>query len=297
MTKKMKKQIYHEAGHIFQSLFGVLLFAAAYRLFIVPQGLYSGGFTGIAQLIKLFLEWAFHFDPAGVDLTGVIFWCLNVPILLFSYRGLGRGFFLRTILCVCVQSVLMALIPTPKEMILSDPLLNSIVGGAISGFGVGTTLRAGGSGGGNDVVGMYCAKMHPGYSVGKISNAINAFIYVFAAVMNDIDVAAYSMLFSAAASLVMDRVHTQNLKVSLLVISKKPELGKRLTEAMHRGVTSWHGVGEYTGEQTFISFVVVDQYELYRLKRLIRELDEHAFSTVLSPREVLGNFQKRLEVS
>ena len=65
-----------------QALAGVFLFAAAYRWFIYPAGLYSGGFTGIAQLLDLFLREVMGVRfPPGIDVVGVIFWWINIPRL------------------------------------------------------------------------------------------------------------------------------------------------------------------------------------------------------------------------
>lgn len=50
----MKLRKHRETYHLFWSICGVAFFAAAYRWFLFPAGLYGGGFTGIAQLIKLF---------------------------------------------------------------------------------------------------------------------------------------------------------------------------------------------------------------------------------------------------
>ena len=79
----MKTQIQKETANLFWTIFGVICFALAYRWFLIPIGLYSGGFTGIAQLIKLFLtEIAGWKVSERVDLTGIIFWCINIPLFV-----------------------------------------------------------------------------------------------------------------------------------------------------------------------------------------------------------------------
>ena len=145
-----------------QAILGVVFFAAAYRWFLVPAGLYSGGFTGVSQLVKLFLTEALHMPmPETIDVTGIIFWCINVPLFFLGYKSIGRKFLYRTIIAVCIQSFLLATIPAPKEPLLDDMLLNCIIGGALSGWGVGITLRAGGSGGGTDPAGACSPLWHP----------------------------------------------------------------------------------------------------------------------------------------
>lgn len=282
---------------MFWAILGVVFFAAAYRWFLYPTGLYSGGFTGVSQLIKLFLtEIAGVHVPESIDLTGIILWCINVPLFFLGYKYIGKKFLMRTIVAVCLQSLLMTLIPAPGEPLLDNMLLNSIIGGVLSGYGVGITLRAGGSGGGTDVVGMCCAKAYPEFSVGKLSVIMNLFIYAVAAVRYDLDVAAYSMIFSLAAGIMTDRVHYQNIKVSAFIVTRVPSLGEKINHMFYRGVTSWKGWGEYSHQDEVIHMVVLNKYELRALKKLIAQEDPHAFVQIISPDMIIGNFEKRLEV-
>lgn len=282
---------------MFWSVCGVVFFAAAYRLFLFPAGLYGGGFTGIAQLIKLFLQEVMGVGiPEKPDLTGVIFWCINIPMFWLGYQCLGKKFLYRTVIAVLVQSLLLALIPAPPCPLFDDLLLNCMIGGALSGLGVGMTLRAGGSGGGLDIVGMYCAKKIPDFSVGKINVMVNACIYLAAAVRYDLEIAAYSMVFALTAALVTDRVHDQNIKISAFIVTENVGLGDRISRAVCRGVTSWRGWGEHSRREKTVHMVVVNKYELQGLRRLIRQEDPQAFVIIIRPEAIMGRFEKRLEV-
>lgn len=293
----MKTRIQRETSNLFWTIFGVVCFATAYRWFLVPAGLYSGGFTGIAQLIRLFLIEIIGIEvPEKVDLTGVIFWCINIPLFGLGYKSVGKKFLYRTLIAVSIQSVLLTLIPAPGKTLVNDLLLNCIIGGILSGFGVGITLRAGGSGGGLDIVGMYCVKEYPDFGVGKLSILINLMVYGIAAYRYDLSVAAYSMVFCIASGIMVDRVHYQNIKVSVLIVTKKKTLGEKINKEISRGVTSWNGWGEYSHSEEMIHMVVVNKYELQYLKKLIIQEDSDAFVQIMSPDTVIGNFEKRLEV-
>lgn len=293
----MSKEIRRETSNMLQAILGVTCFAAAYRWFIFPSNLYSGGFTGISQLVKLLITEGMGIEvPQEIDLTGIVFWCINIPLFFLGYRSIGRKFLFRTVVAVCIQSFLMVIIPAPQFPLLDDMLLNCMIGGALSGTGVGITLRAGGSGGGTDVVGMYCAKRYPGFSVGRISVLINICIYLIAAVYYDFEVAAYSMVFSISSGIMVDRVHYQNIKVSVFVVTKNKDLGEKINQAVSRGVTSWKGWGEYSHSLECIHMIVISKYELQMLRRLIKQEDPEAFVQVLSPDMIIGNFEKRLEV-
>lgn len=293
----MSRQIQKETFHMLWAIAGVVFFAAAYRWFLVPAGLYSGGFTGISQLVKLFLTEILQLPmPEGIDVTGIIFWCINVPLFFLGYKSIGKKFLFRTIIAVSIQSLLLAAIPAPEKPLLDDILLNCVIGGALSGLGVGITLRAGGSGGGTDIVGMYCAKHYPEFGVGRLSVMMNVCIYLIAAMRYDLEVAAYSMVFSLVSGIMVDRVHYQNIKVSVFIVTRNQELGEKINRGISRGVTTWKAWGEYSHSEERMHMVVVNKYELQALKKLIRQEDPGAFVQIMSPDMILGNFEKRLEV-
>ena len=78
---------------IINFLIGSLIYAIGFNVLVVPMGLYSGGFMGISQLIVLGLKAGLHIPiPASVNLTGIIYFVLNVPLFYMGYRVLGKKF-------------------------------------------------------------------------------------------------------------------------------------------------------------------------------------------------------------
>lgn len=283
--------------HMAYILMGVTLYAVSYSFFLIPGGLYSGGFTGVSQIIKWIIEDVCRIPlPAHIDFTGIIVWLINIPLVYFGYHLLGYKFIIRTIIAVCFQSLLMTVLPSPAAPLFDDPLLNSAIGGAICGYGVGLALREGGSGGGTDILGMICAKKYPCFSVGKISLIINAGVYIFATVKVGLETAAYSTLFSFIAAMIVDRVHAQNVKLTVFAVSRDPGLGKKIMDFTGRGVTSWDGWGEFTGKDQIIHITVINQYEWQLLRRFLLQQDPNVFAFVVSPNMIIGKFERRLEV-
>ena len=110
----MKEKSIRSFFKLLTAMAGGFLFALSYRMFLVPLDLYSGGFTGISQMILYCLEHLFNIvPPAGIDLTGIVLWILNIPLLLLCWKIVSRTFMLRTLATVLVQSAAMALIPAP----------------------------------------------------------------------------------------------------------------------------------------------------------------------------------------
>ena len=81
LEEKELKEIWNSSlWKLSAAIFGGFLFALSYRVVIVPLHLFSGGFTGISQIILSILQKIFHFSlPEEIDITGILLWCLNIP--------------------------------------------------------------------------------------------------------------------------------------------------------------------------------------------------------------------------
>ena len=66
------------------------------------------------------------------------------------------------------------------------------------------------------------------------------------------------------------------------------EIARRIMDEIKRGVTGLVGKGMYTGNGKQVLICVVTRNEIQRLKRIVSEVDENAFVTVMETREVLG---------
>ena len=83
---------------------GSLLFAAGVNLLITPLGLYNGGFMGFAQLLRTFVVSVLHVPvPAGVDLSGIIYFILNIPLFYMGLKILGKEFAVKTLVTVGIH--------------------------------------------------------------------------------------------------------------------------------------------------------------------------------------------------
>ena len=277
----------NEARRFVYIMFGTTCCALAYRCFLSPAGLFTGGFTGISQIIRNVIQsltgHTFRSDP-----TGIIVWCLNVPLMIYGYKELGRMFMIRTIF--------MTFIPTPTKQLVSDAAINCLAGGALNGFGIGTLLSQGGSSGGTDIVGLLGVKRRPEFSVGRVSMIINVGICVYAAITRDFEIAVYSACYSMLSGFVVDRAHRQNVRQTVYFVSEKPKIGKYINRAMGRGVTSWEVVGEYSGKKRQMHVIIMNKYEMHRFRLLMEEVDPTAFIWVENPTSVYGNFRQKLGV-
>ena len=108
----LHKAMQNKGARIAIAVFATLLYALGVNLFIVPVGLYSGGMVGLSQVIRTVLTERVAL-PAGVDIAGILYFLLNVPMLIIGWKELGRGFLVRTLICVGASSFFLSVIPAP----------------------------------------------------------------------------------------------------------------------------------------------------------------------------------------
>ena len=273
---------------------GNLTYAAGVNLMINPIHLYSGGFTGIAQLIRTFLLQFMHLPQiGGVDYMGIIYFMINVPFFIMAYRIMGRKFCVTTIISIAMSSLFLSLIPVPETPIVSDRMMASLVGGLGSGFGAGLVLRAGSSQGGQDLIGVCLAKTHPDFKVGVIGIVISVCIYTICLFMYDVETVLYSIIFAVMTGIFIDKVHIQNIKIKCMIFTKKEGVAEAIMKDVNRGVTTWEGEGAYTGEDSHVLVTVISKYEEPLLREVIAGVDPDAFMIITDSVRVAGNFQKR----
>lgn len=274
-------------------ILGSSLFSLALNLFIVPHGLYNGGFVGVAQLsIELLNRFTnIHLDNS---LAGVINLIFNIPLFIFTYKTLSKKFFVGSVIGMLVITVSMLIIPIPKTPILDDTLASCLIGAIIGGFGVGITLVNGASGGGLDILGVYAALNWKGFSVGKLQLVINAFIYLACAFLFELPVAIYSIIYQVILSFVVDKVYVQNIEVSAMIFTKDRSIKHIINKEMVRGVTYWKGMGAYTDVETEVLVTIISKFELPQLEKIIYEKDPKAFVIAINGPKVSGSYEKRL---
>ena len=193
---------------VLKVLIGSLIFCYSVNVFIVPNNLYTGGVLGIAQLIRSIIIDVFKFNIT-YDFSGILYYLINIPLFFIAYKHISKQFFVRTIFAVTIQSVLLSVIPT--EALLDDMIVNILVGGILGGAGIGIVLSSGASTGGSDIIGLALAKMHNNFSVGKLGIILNGIIYSIAGIMYGVEIMIYSIIYSVCESLMIDKMHEQNI--------------------------------------------------------------------------------------
>ena len=262
-----------------------LVSAIALNLFWQPGHVYASGITGFAQLIDNALKVMLHIDLP----ISVVIYSINIPLFVLAWLKLGRKFTLFTILSVSISALMIQLVP--EVVMIKDPLICAILGGAINGVGVGFAMRNGVSSGGLDIISLYIRKK-TGKNVGSIAILFNAIIILLAGFCFGWEHALYSLFSIFISGKVTDSIYTRQQKMQVTIITRHPQRVIDVIQAnLRRGITIIHGAeGAYNHESQTVLMTVITRYELPLLSRAMEQSDPDAFVSIADNVQILGNF-------
>ncbi|WP_300803921.1 YitT family protein [uncultured Acetatifactor sp.] len=289
-----RENMVYEGKRTLACIVASLMYAIGVNLFVVPAQLYSGGLMGICQVIRTLLVEYLHMNFHSFDIAGIIYYIINVPIFIIAFTRMGRKFFAKTLVTVTAMTVFLSVVPIVQ--VVDDTVAACVVGGIVSGAGIGIILRMASSGGGLDVVGVLLTKWRRDFSVGKVYLIVNLSLYIICLFLFDIEIVVYSVIFASVHSLAIDKVHIQNINVEANIITKlnNVDLEKAIMEEIGRGLTKWTTLGAYTYEQSHMLYITLSKYEVSRLKAVVHKYDPNAFIVINEGVTVDGNFLKKL---
>ncbi len=281
---------------ILMGVVGCFISALSLNVFIVPQGLYTGGLLGFCQVIRTLLYTHFGIGGGSYDLAGVLYAIFNIPLFLLAYKALGRDLLLKTVICTVAYSFFYSVIPIPSEPVVEDMLTSCLLGGIFTGIGSGLILTCGCSGGGLDVVGLYLSKKGSNFTVGRFNLGFNVVLYSLCLFLFEPAVAIYSVIYNFFTVLILDRMHQQNINVQALIFTREQadEMSHYIMDTLHRGVTYWDGVGAYTGTDVKVLCVCLSKYEIEELRHAVHHINAHAFIIFQEGVHIDGNFPRKI---
>ena len=290
----MNKKLILEGRKMAGCLLGTFIYALGINLFVVPAGLYTSGLLGICQVIRTVMVDYLHLPFGNFDIAGIIYYLINVPILIFAMTKIGKKFLIKTLATVTAMTIFLAVIPIMP--IVEDTMTACVVGGILTGLGVGLTLRMSASLGGIDVIGLLILHRKKDFSVGKINLLVNLFLYGICLLLFNVEIVIYSLIYAAAYSVAMDKVHIQNINVEVNIITKADThiLEREVFEELGRGITKWTSIGAYTNEESHVLYILLSKYEVEHLKNIVHKHDPNAFIVIKEGVSVNGNYLKKL---
>lgn len=286
----------NEIVKVIITILGSFLYAVGVNVFIVPHSLYTGGLVGICQLIRTFLVDFLGLPFANIDIAGILYFIINIPIFLIAYKYIGKRFLFKTAVSAVSITLFLSVLVVPGTPLIEDTLTSCIIGAIVSGIGTGLIFTMTASGGGLDIVALMCSKKYKTLSFGKVNIAINLCIYAICLITFDLSIVIYSIIYTVFYSLVVDKLHQQNISVQALVFTKgnAKKIETEIFNMLGRGVTCWDGTGGFTDMHTTVLCICLSKYEMPDLKKIVYSVDKDAFIIENEGVKVEGNFLKKL---
>jgi len=277
MKSKMRQIV-----DLIKTVIGCALFGLGFSLFLQPNGLNTGGITGLSMVLHELIK---------VGSVGLISALINLPLFIVGGVKVGRKFFFGSLLGMLLLSVfidLFAAIPAPQ----TEPIMGALYGGILCGLGLGLVFSCGYSTGGSDIIVRLLKKRFQYIPIGVINTVFDACVAVLTAVVfKNINQALYCGIAVFVTGRVLDAVvyGFDYSKVALIITKKHEEVAYRIGQELHRGATFLKGEGSYSHKDTKVVLTAVKMQQIAEMKQIVVDIDPDAFIIVQEAHQVLGD--------
>jgi uncharacterized membrane-anchored protein YitT (DUF2179 family) len=262
--------------------FGLLLYALAWAAFLIPYHITGGGISGLAALL---------YYASGIPIS-IPFLILNAILLLIAFRILGKVFVLKSIYGIGALAFFLQLFQSLiHNPIVNDQFMSSIIGGILSGIGIGIVFTQGGSTGGTDIIALMINKFK-NISPGRVILYCDVIIITSSFLLfHSLELIVYGFVTLVIASFTIDYVLSgANQSYQVFVFSRNYEqIANRIATELNRGITLIDGQGWYSKEPTKVLMILIRKNESSILLRIAKQEDPKAF---ISMGSVMGVFGK-----
>ncbi len=270
-------------------ILGCFISAAGIYSFAVAAEVPVTGVAGIcAILYRLF--------GLPMGLSNVI---INIPIIFFSYKLLGRSFLLRSLRCMILFAVFTDYLLPIMPVYTGNRLLATICGGVVVGVGDALIYMQNSSTGGLDFITMAIKAKHPHLPFGNLTFAAAlAVILCNGVVFRDVDSIIYGLLFNFISAAVINKMMFgfSSSMLALIVTDDGKAACDEIDRVADRGSTILQGRGGYEGSPKDVVLCACSNKQLYEIEHAMQKLDPGCFIIMLQSNEVQGEGFRRLEL-
>lgn len=267
---------------------GTMILTFGLSVFLIQADLAVGGITGFAMVVNKLV-------PA-LSIGGVML-ASNIVLFILGFLLIGKQFGAKTIYASFALSTMIALfewIAPLKGPVVDDTFIGLFFGILISGIGMAIVFYQGASTGGTDIIAKIINKYFS-IEIGK-SLLIADFVVVALAIgIYGLEPGLYALFGVIMNAFLIDGIiEGLNIKINVRIISDQADQIKQfiITE-LNRGATVFQAEGAYSKNQVNIISTILTKREFIKIKGYIKEVDENAFVTVASVREVIGEGFRR----
>ncbi|GAQ19567.1 membrane protein [Oceanobacillus picturae] len=257
---------------------GTFFFAFSVAIFAMPNSLAEGGIPGLSLLLYFGLGWS----PALVTFLA------NGFILLIGYRYLPNAMIIKSIAAISLFSLFLFLMEDLGSA-MGDPLLAALYAGVFTGIGFGFVFRSGSTIGGTSTI----AKML-NYKFGWELTGVNFVLDALVVVGGVLVIGPILTLYTVVALFIGKRVTDyvlegfESKKIVHIFSDYSESVARSIRGNLGAHTTILEGKNDENGKDENLIYVVVPKQQLFYLKKLVREVDEEAFTVVNTVKDVSG---------
>lgn len=296
-----KHSVFRGIKEYFLITLGIAIYVLGWTIFLVPNNLIGGGVTGVAAIVQ--------YATGGAVKIGYTYFGVNIVLILCGLSVLGRNFGSKTVYAMILASIGMNvfqdIIPARfiQDLAMNNgKLMSTLMGGILTGVGIGISMNQGGSTGGTDIIALIVNK-YRNISPGRMILSMDVFIILSSLLVpsytsdgslmplvDKITTIVYGFLLVVTCSTVLDMyLSGSRQSVQIIVLSHKYDMiADAITNELNRGVTVLEGQGWYTKQPTKVLMVMTRKTDLNLFLRYIKAIDPDAFLSVTSVTGVYG---------
>ena len=264
---------------IIGTIVGSGIMAIGVSLFLLPNQLSTGGFSGIATI-------AYYIFNIPLGVANII---LNIPLFLIALYKLGTKFIGKSIIGTVSLSIFIDLLDNIPPL-TEDRFLACIYGGIVIGLGTAIVLKMGASTGGTDLVSNVVRGYKPTVKMGNIITTMDIVIVILNVLaFRKIEIGLYSAIAIFLMGKIIDVVFEGiNFTKMLIIISDKSEEISKNIHQLERGVTGLYGKGMYSEKDKLVLICATARKDLAKVRKIAQEIDKNSFIIITNAREVYG---------
>lgn len=270
--------MYRFSRDLLMIIVGCMSYAFALTLLAIPNNLTEGGVPGAAVIIHYAFDWS----------PGIVTFVLTSIIMLIGYKYLPKRALLFSILTVPFISFFMYSTEDLVES-LGDPLTSAIFAGVFIGVGSGLIFRTGSTMGGTSLIARMCHDTL-GWDLVRTLFVLDILIVLSGLLVMGPLNTMYTIIALFVAKKTTDLIieGLDPRKAVSIVSAKAPQIADEVIKKMNISVTVFKGYGGYLKEDTDMTYVIINKFQLMHLKSIISSVDENAFVVIYDVRDVLG---------
>lgn len=281
----MKKNIFTKDNLMFFIILnlGLIFTAVGIAIFKTPNHFAFGGTSGLSIILStLFPKWN----------VGAFMWIVNAALVVLGFFFLG----IRSMGWTVYSSFALSFYVSACEAIypLSSPLTHDVFlelcfAVILPAVGAAMVFNVGASTGGTDIVAMILHK-YTSFEIGRALLVSDLGIVLIAAYLYGAQTGLYCILGMILKCTVVDSaIESLNLRKVCTIISKYPEqVEEFIINDLHRSATEQKAFGIYTKKEQKVMMTVLTRSETNRLRIHLRQIDPHAFITIVNSSEIIG---------